>query len=496
MRLHPLLASFLLSVGSAALAFLAAIAVDAVGLGPVAASATAAVIVTAAYALRPVDGLLAFGLLLLLTGTVAFWTGVDVRYGDEIGVVLLVVTALAVHRRRLAFPRPGWREVALGVFFAAGIFSSLAQAVPAEVWILGLALLAKTFVFLYLVMSLRVTPAEVGRMSTVALAVALVILGIGVIELLAPDSVAQALGVFPFDRKRGAVEVVNSWFTHPALYGWLAAFIALFLFARFAVLRRTWTLVLGVVLVGAAVISGRRTPAISILIGLAVGALHQVRARRVSWRAWASIAAGALLVAAISIPTMGEFYARTFNQYFGRPARIMEVFEPNPRARAVMELHPRVALYAASVAIARDELPLGVGIGRFGSHMSRAEYSPVYQRYKLHRIFGLRERRPIAVTDTFWPMVLGETGVIGFLGAVTFFALLLRDVWRAAVPNGSPETAAFTLGALMVFVEAITRSVAAPVFLAPPIAYWAFGAVGLAFALRAGASGDADPSKA
>ena len=187
MRLHPLLASFLLSVGSAALAFLAAIAVDAVGLGPVAASATAAVIVATAYALRPVDGLLAFGLLLLLTGTVAFWTGVDVRYGDEIGVVLLVVTALAVHRRRLAFPRPGWRELALGVFFVAGIVSSLVQAVPAEVWILGLALLAKTFVFLYLVMSVRVTSDEVRRMSTVALAVALVILGIGVIELLAPD---------------------------------------------------------------------------------------------------------------------------------------------------------------------------------------------------------------------------------------------------------------------------------------------------------------------
>ena len=88
--------------------------------------------------------------------------------------------------------------------------------------------------------------------------------------------------------------------------------------------------------------------------------------------------------------------------------------------------------------------------------MSREEYSPVYQRYRLHRVFGLRERRPIAVTDTFWPMVLGETGVIGFLGAIGFFALLLRDLWRAAGPRGSPETMAFTLGALMVLVEALT----------------------------------------
>ena len=80
----------------------------------------------------------------------------------------------------------------------AGIVSSLVQAVPAEVWILGLALLAKTFVFLYLVMSVRVTSDEVGRMSTVALAVGTrECLGIGVIELLAPDGVARALGRLP-----------------------------------------------------------------------------------------------------------------------------------------------------------------------------------------------------------------------------------------------------------------------------------------------------------
>jgi hypothetical protein len=487
-RLHPLLASLLLTLGSAALAFLAAIAVDAMGLGTVAASAAAAVVISVAYAVRPVDGLLGFGLMLLLTGTVAFWTGVDVRYGDEIGVLLLGVTALGVHRSRLVVPRPGWREAALGMFFLAGIVSSLVQAVPAHVWIPGLALLAKTFAFFYLVISLPVSADELRRASIVGLGVALVILGIGVVEFLAPDVAMAVLGAFPFDQRRGSVQVVNSWFTHPALYGWLAAFVSLFLLARFAVLRQWWTLVLGVLVGGAAVLSGRRTPIISVVVSLAVGALHQVLSRRMSWRTWAAIGAGALLVAVVSVPAMGEFYARTFREYLGRPAQIMEVFEEEPRARLIMKLHPRVALYAGSVAIARDELPLGVGIGRYGSHMSREEYSPVYQRYKLHRVFGLRERRPIAVTDTFWPMVLGETGVIGLLGAVGFFALLVRDLWRAAEPDGPGEATAFTLGALMVFIEALLRSAAAPVFLAPPIAYWAFGAAGLALALRAGAS--------
>lgn len=484
-RLHPLLASVLLALGSAALAFVAAIAVDALSLGMVAVSVAAAVVIAVAYAVRPVDGLLGFGVVLLLTETVAYWTGVDVRYGDEIGVLLLVVTALTVHRHRLVIPRPGWREVALATFLVAGIVSSLVQSVPIHVWLFGLALLVKAFVFFYLVVSMPVSVDEVRRMSAVALGVGLVILGIGAVEFVVPDLATELLGVFPYNATRGSIQIVNSWFTEPGLYGWLASFVSLFLLAQFVVLRRAWALVLALLVGGAAVISGRRTPVIGLLVGLAAGALHQALGRHVSWRAWAAIGAGTLLLAAISIPAIGGFYSQTFNDYVGRPRAIMEVLKENPRPRLVKQLQPRVALAAGSVAIARDELPFGVGIGRYGSHMSREEYSPVYQRYELHRVYGLRERRPIAVTDNFWPMVLGETGVIGFIGAVGFFVLLLRDAWRAARPRVSPEAAAFTLGALMVFVEALFRSAAAPAFVAPPIAYWVFGAVGLALALRA-----------
>ena len=305
MRLHPVITSFLLAVGSAALAFLAAVVAARIGLGTVAASTAAAIVIAAAYAVRPVDGVLGFGLLLLLTETVAYWTGVDVRYGDEFGVLLLVVTALTVHRHRLVIPRPGWREAALGTFFVAGVVSSLVHAVPAHVWIPGLALVAKAFVFLYLVISMPVSVDEVRRMSTVALGVALVILGIGVVQFVAPDLATRLLGVYPRAETRGTIQVVNSWFTQPGLYGWLAAFVSLFLLARFTVLRSAWTLALALVVGGAAVLSGRRTPAFTIIPSLVVGALHQAIARGVSWRPWAAIGAGALIVAVVSFPAMG-----------------------------------------------------------------------------------------------------------------------------------------------------------------------------------------------
>ena len=82
--------------------------------------------------------------------------------------------------------------------------------------------------------------------------------------------------------------------------------------------------------------------------------------------------------------------------------------------------------------MARDHLPIGAGFGMYGSHLSRAEYSPIYAQYGLDRVPLLGPDQPYAVTDTYWPMVLGETGLIGLLAALTFFATVLVGVWHAA----------------------------------------------------------------
>ena len=242
--------------------------------------------------------------------------------------------------------------------------------------------------FFYLVTSLSVTSDEVRRLSTAALIVGLAVSAVGIVEFLAPDFAIAFMGVIPYARSRGAVEIVNSWFTTPALYGWIAPFLSLFLFARFAVLRERWALVLAFVLGGAGLLSGRRTPLVSMVVSLAVGAVRAMRSRRISWRPVAAIGAGAVLVAALSVWSFGDFYATTFETYVGRPHRIMEVFAEKPRHWRVDVLHPRTALYAGSIAIARDKFPLGVGIGRYGSHMSREEYSPVYREYGLHKVHG------------------------------------------------------------------------------------------------------------
>jgi hypothetical protein len=62
--------------------------------------------------------------------------------------------------------------------------------------------------------------------------------------------------------------------------------------------------------------------------------------------------------------------------------------------------------------------------------------------------------------------------------------VLWRDLWRAAAPTGPLETRALTLAALIVFVEALVRSLTSAVFVAPPIAYFVFGLAGLSLAMH------------
>ncbi|HEX7195979.1 MAG TPA: hypothetical protein VF364_03995 [Candidatus Limnocylindria bacterium] len=450
------------------------------GDGPIASSAIAVAVITLLFAWRPAEGLAAFGLLVLLDGTVAHWFGTDLQYLDEMAIPTLILAAAVLHRSRIRLPRPGLREAGLGLLLIAAVASTLINAVPPDVWLPGLALLVKGFVFFYLVTSLRFGEDELRRISGVFLIVGLVITAIGWIQFIDP-SLARGLFNLPnFEQQRGEITVVNSVFTHPALYGWLTAVVSLFLYARFAIARSWPALVLAIAVNAGTLISGRRTPVISVAAALVVGFARQVISGRVTARIWAAVAVGVLMIGLVSVPLLGEFYLTTLDRYVAPRAAVREAFEEEPEAWRLKQMQPRVALYVSSLAIGRDYFPLGTGIGRFGSHMSREVYSPVYKEYGLQRVSGLRERKPIAVTDTFWPMILGETGVLGLAGLLLFVGALGRDLWRAAGREARPMVRIFSLGALLVFVETIVRSSTSAVFVAPPVAYFVFGIFALA----------------
>ncbi|MDQ2673861.1 MAG: hypothetical protein M3Y40_04330, partial [Chloroflexota bacterium] len=453
-------------------------------LVPIAAVAVIAVL----FWFRPVEGLLAFGLFTLLADTIEHWLQLDVLLFDEIG--LLALAAVAAGSRRVVRQRlrVGWLELSVVVLAIAGILSSLVNGVPLQTWAAGLFLLLKGIAFFGLVRLLPLRVADAERLGVAVLLVAAAIGVLGFVESLDPAAFQAALGLPLYEQSRGEVPIIKAVFLHPAQFGWLTAYGSLLCYARFITHRSWWAIPAGLMLNLATFLSGRRTPLLGVVASVAVGLVWwtaRAGLRRALLHIWLPAAAVVIVLALVAAPAVQRLADVTVAEYGPSLDLAGEIFADEPRSELIANIHPRVGLYAASVAIVRDELPFGGGLGRFGSHLSRAEYSPLYERYGLDEVRLLRPEDPQAATDAFWPMVLGETGLTGALAAVAIFGGMAVLLWRAASGAGSAALRTITLAGLFVVIEGLIRSATSSVYVAPPIGYFVLGTAGVALAVAA-----------
>lgn len=75
----------------------------------------------------------------------------------------------------------------------------------------------------------------------------------------------------------------------------------------------------------------------------------------------------------------------------------------------------RKELLNTSVIIAKDNFPIGTGFGTFGSYYSGENYSPVYYKYSLNKVYGLSPQYHYYISDSFYPMILGQFGFFGLI---------------------------------------------------------------------------------
>lgn len=87
----------------------------------------------------------------------------------------------------------------------------------------------------------------------------------------------------------------------------------------------------------------------------------------------------------------------------------------------------RGALYMGAYQIANDYFPLGSGFGTYGSYISRIHYSILYYNYGLSNIWGLSPTMPSYIADTYWAMILGESGWIGIF---LIGLIILMLIWQ------------------------------------------------------------------
>jgi len=267
---------------------------------------------------------------------------------------------------------------------------------------------------------------------------------------------------------RSGLPSLSSITGHPSTYSWFMVFMTLFLFAGYVVFRRWWLLVGGILFGLGTVLSARRRAIAGLAVALVAGFLASlgVSNRLGSLRTWATVGIAGVIMAAFFVPS-----------FIGLIKLTVDEAEAGSNTA-------RIALYETSVKIAADELPLGVGLGRFGSGISRDPYSPVYHQYGLDTVRGMSPDFSWFVADAFWARVLGETGLIGFGGLAVFCIAIGIQLWRATRSAfDDPIVAAFVLGAWMVFVQAMIDTLASSLFESPPRIYLLFGVMGIALAI-------------
>lgn len=75
---------------------------------------------------------------------------------------------------------------------------------------------------------------------------------------------------------------------------------------------------------------------------------------------------------------------------------------------------PRYLFFLHGAELANRFFPLGAGFSTFGSDQAARLYSPLYYEFGFSYLFGLNPEDGSFLSDTFWPMAIGQFGWIAF----------------------------------------------------------------------------------
>ena len=121
----------------------------------------------------------------------------------------------------------------------------------------------------------------------------------------------------------------------------------------------------------------------------------------------------------------------------------------------------RLRLTQDSVKIANQHFPIGTGFGSFASNMAAQHYSKLYVELGYLRVWGMG-RKSKYLSDTFWPIVIAQTG---WLGTVAF-SLAIIQLIIYILKSAKKDLVFFWVASNIVLYDLIS-SFAAPAFFYP-----------------------------
>ena len=92
-----------------------------------------------------------------------------------------------------------------------------------------------------------------------------------------------------------------------------------------------------------------------------------------------------------------------------------------------MEETARGKMTVESIKIAKNKFPIGYGYATYGTYAAVTNYSPIYRELGFNNIYGLGRISTNYATDTFWPAILGEFGILGLLTYISFIIFMIKN---------------------------------------------------------------------
>ena len=310
--------------------------------------------------------------------------------------------------------------------------------------LMGGLLMIKTYILVFSVSNVPVSKESLKYIIEALKSAAFVCAAIGIFNFILPSYYLKIF-TFGFIDSRMGLPSVMSLFIHPGQFGWFMLFIALYYFSIFIINRNKKKYIFSFFFFALMALLSLKVKVIIGILVVMIVYVFIIEKRKVKFK-YILFTVGLISIIWVFF---GKLISENYRTYFTQTETISA----------------RYALSHTSIDILQDYFPLGVGFAKFGSWFARVNYSEIYYEYGIDNVYGLRPSEPFFATDTFWPVVLGETG---FLGMVVYLLILVNIFIKLNSRFKFDKNNFYYLFVLLIFIQALVESMGEQIFNSSP----------------------------
>lgn len=348
--------------------------------------------------------------ILVFQDSITEITGISYgNYIDEFFILILFFAALVKSQGRFTYDTVKMALITAS-YFCIGIFYCIVFSEYSIYNLIMSGILSiKFFLIVISAASLKISENTTVHIINSVKAMGVISAVAGTVNFIVPELWNDWIPYTWTEWKMGLPGIMGL-FIHPGQFGWFMFFTAILYYAEYKTDLNRKKLYICVIYSALAIASLK----VKVIVGVVCVILAEwyvIEKKSINIKKMIGTLTGAGAVAVI----FGDYIYRSLSLYiFGTAS----------------EVSARYTLLDRSLKIFMDYFPFGVGFGKFGSWYAKINYSEYYYIYECTNVYGLQPSDPAFATDTFWPSVIAETGLLGISLYVYLLICIVKRLLR------------------------------------------------------------------